>query len=106
MEDKDIPKKIRKQIVVTTDEDDNEDPGQRSRENTRKKAGSGLQSQKESSQGDNRALRQSQNSKIGMGSNQVKKQAKGRSTPKQQNHQQDDADEYDEDGFEDANNTG
>ena len=41
-----------------------------------------------------------------MGTNQVKKQAKGKSTPKQQNHQQDDADEYDEDGFEDANNTG
>lgn len=43
-----------------------------------------------------------------MGSNQVKnlKLAKERSTPKQQNHMQDDADEYDEDGFEDANNTG
>jgi hypothetical protein len=33
----------------------------------------------------------------------VKKLAKGKSTPKQ-NQYQDDADEYDEDGFEDANN--
>jgi hypothetical protein len=38
-----------------------------------------------------------------MGSHQVKKQVKGKSTPKLQHHQ-DDADEYDEDGFEDANN--
>jgi hypothetical protein len=37
-----------------------------------------------------------------MGSHQVKKQEKGKSVPKQ--HLQDDADEYDEDGFEDANN--
>jgi hypothetical protein len=38
-----------------------------------------------------------------MGSHQVKQQPKGKSNPKQQHHQ-DDADEYDEDGFEDQNN--
>ena len=39
-----------------------------------------------------------------MGSHQVKKTLKGKSTPKQHVPHHDDADEYAEDEFEDANN--
>jgi hypothetical protein len=71
-----------------------------SRETQRQKGNvSALQSQKRGSKAEPKALRQSQNSKIGMGSHQVKKSVKGKSTPARQVH--DDADEYAEDEFED-----
>lgn len=103
LEDKNLHKKSRKQIA--TEGDEYEDAPQGSRETSRKEAGSGLQSQKRgSTKAEPKALRQSQNSKIGMGSQLVnKKQVKGKSTPAHQ-VQHDDADEYAEDEFEDANN--
>ena len=85
-------------------EGDEDMPNQGSRETSRARQNvSGLNSQKRASKAEgSKALRQSQNSKIGMGSHQVRKSVKGKSTPAQ--HQQvghhDDADEYAEDEFE------